>query len=380
MNKIVHGHVLDVLRDMENEQVDCVITSPPYWGLRSYGTKPQIWDGEDCEHEWENMLRNSVAGGKDHGGYGSWTNDWKKNDLIREDRTVSQGNFCLKCNAWRGELGLEPDFNLYIKHLIQVFNKVKRVLKKTGTCWVNLGDSYVGGKGASSGVFDKERDTNRRTLQKSYQHTGGSGITRPSDNRNLGIQPKSLCQIPQRFSIAMTDNDWILRNTIIWHKTNCMPQSANDRFTVDFEYIYFFVKSQKYYFEQQFEEMDFKEMNYRSDIRRNKNYNHSFESPTQKWADDSEIKVNLQGRNKRSVWKFATQPSSEEHFASYPNELVRIPIEAGCPKDGTVLDPFSGTGTTLYVAKELRRNYIGIDLKSDYNKLADKRLRQEMLL
>lgn len=356
MNKIIQGHVLDVLSDMESESVDCCITSPPYWGLRSYGTEPQVWDGEDCQHEWGDEYTIEQSGGT-HNKFA----DKKNWDL----GTRSQGNFCLKCNAWRGELGLEPDFNLYIKHLIRIFNEVKRVLKKTGSCWINLGDSYNNNPSNSGNSnLGNAMALSQVGRQQRLQST---------------IQSKSLCQIPQRFSIAMTDNDWILRNTIIWHKPNCMPQSANDRFTVDFEYIYFFTKSQKYYFQQQFE----KSIDPESFIGRRFRNPNKYEKegyPLQPHNFVKTIGKTYPERNKRSVWTFPTQPSSEEHFASYPNELVRIPIEAGCPKNGTVLDPFSGTGTTLYVAKELGRNYIGIDLKQEYNEIADKRLRQEMLL
>ena len=161
--------------------------------------------------------------------------------------------------------------------------------------------------------------------------------------------------------IEMINRGWILRNTIIWHKSNCMPSSVKDRFTVDFEYIYFFVKIKKYYFEQQLEEQK------DSSIKR---YEYPMKGcftpgvayPNEKRDRPQTFKLNNEGRNKRCVWTINPKPYTESHYAVYSPELLETPIKAGCPEGGTVLDPFVGSGTTMMVAEELKRNSIGIDL------------------
>jgi len=199
-NKIICGDALTELRKFPNESINTVICSPPYWGLRDYKIKPQIWDSdEDCQHEWGN-------------------------------------NFCSKCGAWRGVLGLEPTFDLYIKHLCDIFGEVKRVLRKDGCLFVNIGDTY-NGSGQDSGK------QNRDTSQELGNRPVGIAPTKQSYTR--GYPKKSLCDIPFRFSIEMINRGWVKRNTIIWWKRNCMPSSVGDRFTVDFDYVFFFTKNNK---------------------------------------------------------------------------------------------------------------------------------------
>ena len=232
-NRIYQLDCRDGLGMLGDESIDCVITSPPYWGLRDYGLEPLVWDGRAAgcdEHEWGDgsVLHTGNAPSRNTtltGGMG----------IRASDSVVSQGQFCSLCGAWRGSLGLEPTFQLYIQHLIQIFNEVKRVLKPTGTCFVNLGDSY-GGSGGSAGHTPETKNLGRKTFEYGAY---------PSSAINKGTIPKSLCQIPSRFAIAMTDAGWLLRNEIIWYKRNCMPSSAKDRFTVDFEKMFFFSKNNK---------------------------------------------------------------------------------------------------------------------------------------
>ena len=214
------------------------------------------------------------------------------------------------------------------------------MLKDTGTCWVNLGDSYATNSQHGSGYGEISRTAGIGNSQKGVQSRCG----KPEN-----IKAKSLVGIPERFAIAMTDRGWIRRNTIIWKKPSCMPSSAADRFTVDFEYLYFFTKNPKYYFEQQFDKS--------IDNGKFKNEGKTYEN-----------------RNKRCVWTINLQPYSGAHFAAYPEELVATPIKAGCPKGGTVLDPFMGSGTTLKVARDLGRKGIGIELNPEYIELAEKRI------
>jgi DNA modification methylase len=456
MNTIIHGHVLDVLRDMDDESIDCCITSPPYWSLRDYKVPPVIWYNEEsmmehlstfsgnkrpqvlypgewdkwCEHEWGDGQVKRTRGTL-HG-----VNAQVGNTLSGISGTeINNGNFCSHCNAWKGQLGLEPTFELYIDHLIEIFAEVKRVLKKTGTLWVNLGDSYAGSGGAGGDWSNGNRAKEPKWKQ--------AKVNMPS---------KSLCNIPHRFSIAMTDRlGMILRNTIIWHKPNCMPSSAKDRFTVDFEYVFFFTKSQKYYFKQLFEpSIDEESINGR---RKRNPYKGCGEKGFEIRDGFSKIPEGKQylERNKRCVWQIPTSPSPEAHFATFPNDLVQPMVEAGCPEQickkcgkareaiiesegeytsvesqtikgmkrqegagiyrpnsresggvgstryvksnkltdcgcnagwtsGIVLDCFAGTGTTCYVAKEMGRNYIGIDINENYCDIAKEKNAQEMLL
>jgi len=337
--------------------------------------------------------------------------------------TTRQGNFCLKCGAWRGELGLEPTIELYIDHLIQIFDEVKQVLKKSGTCWVVIDDSYAGSWGAMS-----------HNLEKKGKRTGYA--ERPNTSyAQQGVSPKSLCGIPERFVLAMMDRGWIRRNTIAWVKNNSMPESVKDRFTGSWEHLFFFTKSRRYYFEQQFEP----HISPLSEIRRQ--YSNGYketEYATNKNYSGG-VGYGLLGRNKRDVWKINTAPSPAHgeirNFATFPEKLCETPILAGCPaqickrcgkarkkvyessnnkrtrkvgegqdteigtrgragepsmvdkgytdcgcnagfEPGVVLDPFAGSGTVMAVAKKLGRKAIGIELNEGYCNLTVKRLQK----
>jgi len=197
LNKIYQGDCLSILKSWEAGTIDCLITSPPYWGLRAYQTNPQIWDGtEGCEHNWqeERTERPNSSGGQNSEklkikGVANF-----QNQTDYKDR-ATYADTCSLCGAWRGELGLEPTFQLYISHLIQIFDEVKRVLKPTGTCWVNLGDSYSGNQGRGAG--------------KGNEH----GQMKPQKS-NGEVADKSLCCIPDRFKIAMVDNPYVLREDL----------------------------------------------------------------------------------------------------------------------------------------------------------------------
>ncbi len=436
--KIYNSDIMPTLKEMADESVDCAVTSPPYWALRDYGIEPSIWDrDEKCHHKWGVGIKTKR---ESHHGEGKSTlrdgnvspnENWNKG--AKGDGQLS--SFCSLCNAWHGSLGLEPTFELYIKHLCDIFDEVKRVLKKTGTCWVNLGDTYRGTK-----VGNTESRKNPNVVTDSFKKSGG--------------QEKSLCQIPNRFSIEMTNREWILRNELIWHKPNCMPSSATDRFTVDFEKIFFFVKDKKYWFERQFEVNKYdgrKNTTLKPTNKYPSGRSGGLHHPQKNDREPMERWPNSQGRNKRCVWKITTQPFKEAHFAVFPESLVETPIKSGCPefvcnkcgkakekiykitkppeemytksnlpddglinagmrnngkfrgsgqkvqnwKDqnpnqskgytsckckagfsgGVVLDPFMGSGTVAAVAKRLNRQFIGIDIKKDYCKMAIKRIK-----
>jgi site-specific DNA-methyltransferase (cytosine-N4-specific) len=384
LNRVYNESCLETLARMPDAFLDCVVTSPPYYGLRSYGTEPQIWGNHNgCQHVWGEQLKNPKAdlrtpeqkvaqGGTV--GTNVATLHWSNGNL---------GNFCQSCNAWRGELGLEPTFQLYISHLIDIFREVKRVLKPTGTVFVNLGDSYSGsGKGIGS-------DHGKSVFSDIH-------IPKGTDK---SIPAKSLMNIPHRFFIAMTDElGFIQRNNLVWHKPACMPSSAKDRFTVDFESIGFFTKSPKYWFEQQIEPLAESTINhYRTanelftENRPERGYTGASQrgsgmlkptiGRTAKGGDGSgELGSSVRfghcevGRNMRTVWTVNFEPSGEEHYASYPTRLIEIPIKAGCPPEGIVYDPFGGTATTAVVAHKLGRNWICSELQPKYAEIANKRL------
>lgn len=361
MNTILKGNCLDVLRTLESESINCIVTSPPYWALRDYGTDGMIWDGdESCEHEWVEHRKKPTGGkGSKNANVGANKND---NANMRDHDVVS--NFCIKCDAWRGSLGLEPTHELYVKHLCDIFDEVKRVLKKEGTCWVNIGDTY-GGTGDKSGKnnFDPKQPKARNVR---------------SNPPNQHIVPKSLIQIPARFAIEMTNRGWILRNEIIWHKPNVMPASVTDRFTVDFEKVFFFTKSTKYFFERQYEplaQVSVERVKYgwksdKANVSAKNTGGVNLEERGSRFA-------NPKGRNKRAVWKIPTSSSRFSHIAMFPERLIEPMVKAGCPIGGVCLDPFFGSGTTGLVALKQGKRYIGIELNDEYIKIAEARIQGE---
>lgn len=295
-----------MLPKLPARSINCCITSPPFWALRDYGLSPQIWGGDkNCEHKFSSSIRKRQTGG------------------LTEKQTTNKGSyfdsssqFCSLCGAWRGCLGLEPTFELYIKHLCDIYDEVKRVLRKDGTCFVNLGDTYNNNTPGS-------RDPDRWPKQSRNDHT-------PNKRPPASVRIKSLCLIPQRFAIEMVNRGWILRNVIVWHKPNPMPSSAKDRFTVDFEYVYFFVKNKRYWFEPQYEPhtRDWSGCGGNLAGKGTHKLNDGFKNI----GDRTELSPNPLGRNKRTVWTIPTQAYSEAHFATFPEKLVEPMIKSGCPE------------------------------------------------
>ena len=271
-------------------------------------------------------------------------------------------------DGWLGEHGTEPDFNAYINHLCDIFDEVKRVLKDDGTCWVNIGDTYGGCSLNSSYGVKAKGET---SFLKSVEYLQKVAHTR-------GKYSKSLLLIPFRFAIEMSNRGWTVRNVIIWQKPNATPSSAKDRFTVDFEYLFFFSKNKKYYFERQLEPI--KQSTYdrcKNGCGINKGANYQGLNKTNfERLQKRILSGEISGRNTRTVWSIATHAYHGAHFAVFPPALLEIPIKAGCPEDGIVLDPFIGSGTTAVVANRLNRKWIGIELNPEYTKLAETRILQ----
>lgn len=393
-NVILQGHALDRLRELPDGIVQTCVTSPPYWGLRNYGTEPVIWDTvENCEHLWEENIKRSTSGSNKEPGLagGRATQDQV---ATRQDQYL---DFCTVCGAWRGSYGLEPTPELYVKHTVQIFHEIKRTLSKDGTLWINLGDSYWGGKGSNGNT--KARET---AEERGYTQSKGTvqDSFRPADGRHDSIKPKDLVGIPWMVAFALRADGWYLRSDIIWSKPNPMPESVTDRPTKAHEYIFLLSKSQKYYYDAD----AIKEQGTLSSLARlsqdvesqigsnrvpgktngnmkavgkidkQRGHGRRHTGFNDRWdLMNKEEQCSLM-RNKRSVWTVATQPYKQAHFATFPMDLITPCILAGSPEGGLVLDPFSGSGTTAAVAKMHNRDYLGFELNPEYIKLADKRL------
>ena len=343
--KILNGDAIEMLRTLSDESVDCVVTSPPYWGLRDYG------------HE--------------------------------------------------GQIGLETTFGEFLEKLLGVFSEVKRVLKPNGTCWVNMGDCYTG----NGGQFAKESFLGHRPKPEAKR----SRLVKAVD----GLPAKSLVGQPWRLAFALQDQGWILRSEIIWHKPAVMPESVTDRPTKAHEQIFLLTKCPRYWYDAEairepaqgrgapiggwdtgpgshctvaFNTPDrWQQQGVRAFNRLRKEAPGRMQGPVTaapsqrrgkgKYSDrsvghpcQSDEWTGRDTRNARTVWTIASQGYPGAHFATFPIEIPRRCILAGCPEGGTVLDPFAGSGTTLEAAVRLGRRAIGIELNPDYLPLIKSRL------
>ena len=230
------------MTELDDSSVQCVVTSPPYWGLRKYsGEQELIWGNKDCEHQWGDEL---VADTR-RADFKNWEHNAEAGiSNIPPHIKVSQGNFCSLCGAWKGAYGLEPKPEMYVQHTIEILREIRRVLRKDGVVWWNIGDSYWGGKG-QSGQQTPEYQLERFNSGKSHNRLqlGGPGLTMPKDGKHSSIKPKDLCLIPFRVAIAAQEDGWYIRSDIIWSKPNPMPESVTDRPTNSHESILMLTKS-----------------------------------------------------------------------------------------------------------------------------------------
>lgn len=306
---ILHGDCLEKLKSIEDNSIDCCVTSPPYWGLRDYGVE--------------------------------------------------------------GQLGLEKTPYEYVDSLVKVFIEIRRVLKKEGTLWLNLGDTYCGGGNNRGSRSDFKFSTKQATNRGAVGQVSKYGVR---SYKSETIKPKDLVGIPWRVAFALQENGWYLRQDIIWHKTNPMPESVKDRCTKSHEYIFLFSKSRKYYFDSE----NIKENSNGSKPAGNKISRNMNKGRINKegWSFDPAKSV-PEFRNRRSVWTVATKPFKGAHFATFPEALIEPCILAGCPVNGTVLDPFMGSGTVAVVSKKHNRKWLGIELKKEYVEIIQRRLDAE---
>jgi DNA modification methylase len=367
--RILQGDCRDVLATLPAESVHCVVTSPPYWGLRDYG----------------------VA----------------------------------------GQLGLEPTFQEYIANMVEVFRAVRCVLRKDGTLWLNLGDSYATTPHGPIGANTSDPKY-AGARHRGHAHGGEpSNEAAPNRRPQLGLKHKDLCGIPWRVAFALQEDGWWLRQDIIWSKPNPMPESVTDRCTKAHEYLFLLSKSERYQYDADaIKECANAENDHdltgpgmfapgqtaqrgnrkikmpdgwdtgpgghgsfhREGREKGKTHtgrasgNKTHKAVTEYEASESEehrtkaglLKISETAyalRNKRSVWEIATSPFPEAHFATFPPALIEPCILAGCPKGGAVLDPFGGAGTTGLVADRLNREAILIELNPDYIAMAERRIR-----
>lgn len=316
------GDNLEVLKTLEDESVDCIVTSPPYWGLRDYQTG--IWEGgnPECSHQRDSKKSKS-----------NFTN---QDDVIGNIGDGIYKKVCPRCGAVRidKQVGLEETPSEYINRLVTIFNECKRVMKPTGTLWINIGDTYVSGK------------------------------------KTEGIKPKDMIGIPWMLAFKLRENGFYLRNDIIWLKVNTKPESVKDRCTCSHEHIFLFSKSSKYYFD--YEAIQEKSKTFSSTIR-NRKAEKINNTPGQT-PQGNLCKNNYEFRRKRDVWAVPIANYKGSHFATFNKSLIEPCILAGCPEGGTVLDPFAGSGTTGEVAIRKNRKAILIDLNPDYCNLIKNRL------
>ena len=298
---------------------------------------------------------------------------WKEQGIKAQTCVTSPPYYGLRDYGHDGQIGMEETPDEYIKAMVEVFRCVWDVLEDDGTLWLNIGDSYCNSNGFAR-------------ASPEYQREGRNNM--PANDRKLdklhetGLKTKDLIGIPWMLAFALRADGWYLRQDIIWHKPNPMPESVQDRCTKAHEYIFLMSKSQKYYYDHESikeESVDFEGTKKRYE----KNFN-AFNGGLETGAisrDNPTAKLEFDGqRNKRSVWTVNTKPYAGAHFAVFPEELIQPCILAGAPVGGIVLDPFMGSGTTAQVAQNLGRQYLGCELNPDYKPLQDKRISQMSLV
>ena len=356
MNKIEFGDCREIMRKWASQGVKAqtCITSPPYYGLRDYGTGKWIGGDENCSHKRDSKYSDKTITGH-----------------ANKDLTVGDAIYksvCPRCGAIREDrqLGLEETPEEYIKAMVEVFRCVWDVLEDDGTLWLNIGDSYYNYRpGKGQALVKQTVANNNQDLPQTCARRG---------NKLDGLKEKDLIGIPWMLAFALRADGWYLRQDIIWHKPNPMPESVGDRCTKSHEYIFLLSKSRKYHFDHVAIKEPVKE-----DWGTRDRTNGKYHNEGTGLQPHSGLEKSYEMANKRSVWTVNTKPYSGAHFAVFPTELIEPCILAGAPVGAVVLDPFMGSGTTAQVAQDLGRQYIGCELNPEYGKLQKKRTAQTSL-
>jgi DNA modification methylase len=356
MNKIEFGDCREIMRKWASQGVKAqtCITSPPYYGLRDYGTGKWIGGDENCSHKRDSKHSDKTITGH-----------------ANKDLTVGDAIYksvCPRCGAIREDrqLGLEETPEEYIKAMVEVFRCVWDVLEDDGTLWLNIGDSYYNYRpGKGQALVQQSVANNIQDLPQVCARRG---------NKLDGLKEKDLIGIPWMLAFALRADGWFLRQDIIWHKPNPMPESVQDRCTKAHEYIFLLTKSQKYYYDHEAIKDPVKD-----DWGTRDRANGKYHNEGTGLQPHSGLEKSYEMANKRSVWSVPVKPYTGAHFAVFPSELIEPCILAGAPVGGIVLDPFMGSGTTAQVAQDLGRQYIGCELNPEYGKLQKKRTAQTSL-
>ena len=343
---------------LADKSVQCIVTSPPYFGLRSYGGQTSVWDGDpECEHVWDTRPRALQNGGSGTASAKQISNHGTQ--LAKEPWTQSH---CWSCEAWKGELGSEPTPTLFVAHLMEVMAECWRVLRDDGVAFVNLGDSYAS---HDPGGYRKGEFLNpggRPPVKGEARNRAGS--YRPS-----GTKPKSLLLVPERFAIALSDAGWIVRSRIAWCKAAPMPESVRDRPTSAWEHIWMLSKQGRYFWCQ--EAVRETAIHEGRVVKASGLTAKNAVSPDA--TNDRRTAVGftthdtiVSGRNLWNYWVIPPDPYPGAHFATFPREIPRRCIAAASREGDVVLDPFGGSQTVAFVAASMGRVGVGIELSAEY--------------
>ena len=405
---ILQGHVLDRLRELPSESVQCVVTSPPFWGLRRYdvcgcaqdyvrsegrsdegGSMPSKADGAVRLKEPDPNCRwchgtGKVEGMEDVLWGGSATCDHqlvetkprRPREVDDAGGTISKGNRgasygaaggkrCVKCDGWLGQLGLEPTVQEYVAHLTLVCRDIRRVLRDTGIFWLEIGDSYVR---HPAGLVGEARWAASTLTNESHEGAEQAGSL---DKRTTGLREKNLALVPERLIVSLQEDGWIVRSKPIWWKRNAMPEPARDRPSVDYTHIYMLTKRPEYFADMEAVKVpangghSWGKAVASGDGKMGEENSTTRSKPS--WYASMKAQVPPGApRNLRTVWDISAKGYSGAHFATFPPELPERCIRASTKPGGLVLDPFAGSGTTLAEAKRLGRRSIGIELNPAY--------------
>ncbi len=322
---LYHGDCRN-MKELSDESAQMICTSPPYWGLRKYAGLPDlIWGNQECEHQWHTQEWFMHNGRGDAQKSGKYSTQESIPDVPQSDNT------CSLCGAWQGSFGLEPSPEMYVTHTVEILREIRRVLRKDGVVFWNIGDSYYSSPSNQQGKGNPNSGVGVRGCQ---------AVGRVHLPQHNTLKPKDLCLIPFRVAIAAQDDGWWVRSVIIWNKPNPMPESVTDRPTESHEYILMLTKSAKYYWDAE----AVREPQLQQSIdRMTRNHLTDYDPgyPTHGYQNlhfgekmSRDEAKSLGGRNLRSVWTFPTFPFSGAHFATFPPKLVEICVKASTPEVG----------------------------------------------